>query len=192
MEEYGHAMKELAVKVMSLVVQSLGLSAGDYRWCDYETCGALQMNHYPSCPQPSQTMGMAAHTDSTLVTILYQGNVEGLHIQRNGKWMVVPALPNAFVVNLGDLMQVLSNGRYKSVLHRAMVNKTRQRLSFAYLWGPPLSAVVKPAPKLVDSKHPLLYKSLTWNEYLIAKAKYFNNALQLFALSYVKGEGGGY
>lgn len=178
-EEYERAMKDLASKLMALILESLGLKARDYSWGD-KNCAALQMNHYPSCPRPTQTMGMAEHTDSTLLTVLYQGSVQGLQIKRSdGMWIVVPAIPNAFVVNVGDLLQVLSNGRYKSVVHRA-VNNSKPRLSFAYLWGPPLTAVVEPAPQLVDSKHPLLYRALTWNEYLVARAKHFHRALEFF------------
>lgn len=179
-EEYDRAMKDLASKLMSLILESLGLRPRDYSWGREENCAALQMNHYPSCPRPAQTMGMAEHTDSTLLTVLYQGSVQGLQIKRSdGMWIVVPAIPNAFVVNVGDLLQVLSNGRYKSVVHRA-VNNSKPRLSFAYLWGPPLTSVVEPAPQLVDSKHPRLYRALTWNEYLVARAKHFDRALEFF------------
>nr|AHW42464.1 GA3ox2 [Pinus tabuliformis] len=178
-DEYDHAMKDLASKLMSLILESLGLRQRDYSWGG-DNCAALQMNHYPSCPRPAQTMGMAEHTDSTFLTVLYQGSVQGLQIKRSdGMWTVVPAIPNAFVVNAGDLLQVLSNGRYKSVVHRA-VNSIKPRLSFAYLWGPPLTAVIEPAPQLVDSKHPLLYRALNWNEYLVVRAKHFDRALEFF------------
>lgn len=191
-EEYDHAMKKLVKKMMSLIGRSLGLSTGDFmRWCRIHDenygkglqAGALQMNYYPPCPQPLRTMGLAPHTDSVCLTILYQGEVAGLQIQHRGEWVTVPAIPNALVVNVGDLLQILSNGRYKSRLHRAMANRSRSRLSIAYLWGPPPRDVIMPVPQLVDSNHPLLYKSLTWNEYLVAKALHFDQALQLFSYS---------
>ncbi|GLJ44147.1 hypothetical protein SUGI_0920810 [Cryptomeria japonica] len=188
-EEYEKAMKKLARKLFSVILQSLGIKGRHYaRWCeDEEGCaGALQMNHYPSSPCPSQTMGMAPHTDSALLTILYQGGVEGLQVKRSdGAWMLVPALPDAFVVNIGDLLQVISNGRYKSVVHR-VVNNRRDRFSSAYIWGPPLNAVIEPAAEVVDSKHPRLYRSLTWHEYLVARAKHFSTALQLFTTTPVE------
>jgi len=191
-EEYEHAMKNLVKKMMSLIGRSLGLSTADFmRRCRIQDenyakalqAGALQMNYYPPCPQPLRTMGLAPHTDSACLTILYQGEVAGLQIQHRGEWVTVPVIPNALVVNIGDLLQIISNGRYKSRLHRAVANRSRGRLSIAYLWGPPPRDVIMPVPQLVDSKHPLLYKSLTWNEYLVAKALHFDQALQLFSYS---------
>lgn len=189
-EEYEHAMKNLVKRMMSLIGRSLGLSTGDFmRRCRIQDdsygkalqTGALQMNYYPPCPQPLRTMGLAPHTDSACLTLLYQGEVAGLQIQHRGEWVTVPVIPNALIVNIGDLMQILSNGRYKSRLHRAVANRSRSRLSIAYLWGPPPRDVIMPVPQLVDSKHPLLYKSLTWNEYLVAKSLHFDQALQLFS-----------
>uniref|UniRef100_A0A0D6QR83 Fe2OG dioxygenase domain-containing protein n=1 Tax=Araucaria cunninghamii TaxID=56994 RepID=A0A0D6QR83_ARACU len=154
-----------------------------------ESFGVVQMNHYPVCWQPHRTMGMAPHTDSSLLTLLYQGGVEGLqfqlHRQRHEEWIVAPALPNGLVVILGDLIQVLSNGRYKSAVHRAVPNSRRSRISLAYIWGPSLNAVIKPSPDLVDSHHPLSYKAFTWSEYLRAKAVHFNTTLQFFKQSLV-------
>eukprot|EP00253_Pinus_taeda_P010360 PITA_10360 len=183
-EDYERALKKLAIKLMSLIGRTLGLNTGDSKWCDIEwdaTAGALQMNYYPPCPQPFRTMGMAPHTDSTLLTLLYQGQVEGLHFQlQDGRWIIVPGIANSLIVNMGDLLQVLSNGRCRSVVHRAVPNSRTSRLSIAYLWGPSSMAVIRPAPELIDTEHPLLYRPLTWNECLTAKRKHLYGALELF------------
>ena len=63
----------------------------------------LQMNNYPCCHWPTQTMGMTEHTDSTLLT----GSIQGLQIKRSDSmWIIVPAIPNAFFINVGYLLQV--------------------------------------------------------------------------------------
>lgn len=112
-EEYEKAMEKLARKLFSVILESLGIKGRQYwRWCEEgEGCGgALQMNHYPPSPCPSQTMGMAPHTDSALLTILYQGAIEGLQVKRShGAWTLVPAIPDAFVVNICDLLQVYNH-----------------------------------------------------------------------------------
>ncbi|KAA8541849.1 hypothetical protein F0562_023001 [Nyssa sinensis] len=182
-EEYEKEMKQLAGKLMWLMLGSLGITKEDVMWAgpngDFKgASAALQFNSYPACPDPDRAMGLAAHTDSTLLTILHQNNTSGLQVlrERTG-WVTVPPLPGTLVVNVGDLLHILSNGLYTSVLHRAVVNRTCHRLSIAYLYGPPPNVQISPLSKLVDPSHPPLYRPITWSEYLGTKAKHFNKAL---------------
>lgn len=171
-------MNKLANTLMWLILGSLGITMGDIKWELKEACPAIQLNSYPSCPDPDRAMGLAAHTDSTLFTILHQNNTSGLQVQKEGiGWVTVPPIPGTLVVNVGDLIHILSNGLYSSVLHRAMVNRTQHRLSIAYLFGPPSNVKISPLSKLIDNVHPPLYRPVTWSEYLGTKAKYFNKAL---------------
>ncbi|GMI72411.1 ARABIDOPSIS THALIANA GIBBERELLIN 3 BETA-HYDROXYLASE 1, GA REQUIRING 4, gibberellin 3-oxidase 1 [Hibiscus trionum] len=183
-KEYKQEMKKVAGRLMGLMLGSLGITAQqDIKWAgpkaDFtEASAALQLNYYPACPDPDRAMGLAEHTDSTLLTILYQNNTSGLQVLREGVgWIRVPPVPDALVINVGDLMHILSNGLFSSVLHRAMVNRTYHRLSIAYLYGPPSSVKISPHPKLVGPTQPPLYRPVTWNEYLNTKAKHFNKAL---------------
>ncbi|XP_057503783.1 gibberellin 3-beta-dioxygenase 1-like [Actinidia eriantha] len=182
-EEYEKAMKQLSNKLMWLMLGSLGIAQEDLKWAgpngDFKgASAAIQLNSYPACPDPDRAMGLAAHTDSTLLTILYQNNTSGLQVLREGTgWVTVPPVPGALVVNLGDLIHMLSNGLYQSVLHRVVVNRTRHRFSVAYLYGPPANVQISPLPKLVGPACPPLYRAITWAEYLGTKAKHFNKAL---------------
>ncbi|GFZ11819.1 gibberellin 3-oxidase 2 [Actinidia rufa] len=182
-EEYEKEMQELARRLIWLMLGSLDIAKEDVKWAgpkgDFKgACAAIQMNYYPACPDPDRAMGLAAHTDSTLLTILYQNNTSGLQVLRDGSgWVTVPPIPGALVVNIGDLLHILSNGSYPSVLHRAMVNRTQHRLSIAYLYGPPSNVQISPLSKLVGPAHPPLYRPVTWTEYLGTKAKHFNKAL---------------
>ncbi|KAJ1429093.1 Oxoglutarate/iron-dependent dioxygenase [Sesbania bispinosa] len=186
--QYEEAMKKLAGKVMWLMLTSLGISKEDLKWAGPRgefngACAALHLNSYPSCPDPDRAMGLAPHTDSTLLTILYQNNVSGLQVLREGAgWVTVPPLPGALVINVGDLLHILSNGLYPSVLHRVLVNRTRQRFSVAYLYGPPTNIQISPHVKLIGPSRPALYRPVTWNEYLGTKAKHFNKALSYVQL----------
>ncbi|MCL7041971.1 hypothetical protein MKW94_021105 [Papaver nudicaule] len=183
MEEYEKEMKLLAGRLMWLMLGSLGINKEDLQWAGPEgkfkdACGALQLNSYPACPDPDRAMGLAAHTDSTLLTVLYQNSTSGLQVTRDGgKWITVPPISGALVVNIGDLLHILSNGRYPSVLHRAVVNRKCHRLSVAYLYGPPMHVQISPLSKLVNLNNPPLYRPVTWSEYLGTKAKHFNKAL---------------
>ncbi|KAI3806882.1 hypothetical protein L1987_22800 [Smallanthus sonchifolius] len=187
-EEYKKEMNKLVNKLMWLILGSLGITKGDIKWASptgelKEACPVLQLNSYPACPDPDRAMGLAAHTDSTLLTILHQNNTSGLQVQREGTgWVTVPPIRGALVVNVGDLLHILSNGTYTSVLHRAIVNRTQHRLSVAYLYGPPSNVRISPLSKLTDSFHPPLYRPVTWSEYLGTKAKHFNKALSIVRL----------
>ena len=66
----------------------------------------MAANYYPECPQPDQAIGIPPHTDHGLVTLLIQNQMGGLQVQHKGKWVNWNGVPNAFVVNLGDQMQV--------------------------------------------------------------------------------------
>ncbi|KAK6162667.1 hypothetical protein DH2020_002508 [Rehmannia glutinosa] len=84
----------------------------------------------------------------------------------NGKWQSVPVIKEALIVQLGDQMEVLSNGRYKSVVHRAILNSVKKRLSIASLHSLAIDKKVIPAPELVDKQHPLSYKEGSFGDFL--------------------------
>lgn len=189
-ESYKTAMKDLADRLKWLMLGSLGITKDDIKWADPVEGGgsgssaALQLNSYPACPNPDRAMGMAAHTDSTILTILHQSNTSGLQIlqEGSGQWITVPPRRGALVINLGDLMHMLTNGAYQSVFHRVLVNRETRRLSMAYLYGPPKSAKIEPVRKLVGEGRLPMYKAITWKEYLGIKYKYFDKALEAVRL----------
>lgn len=77
----------------------------------------------------SNTFSLPAHSRPTVLTLLLQDEVPGLQLLINGHWIAANPIPNYFVINIGDQLQVLSNGRYKSVLHRAVVSSSKARIS---------------------------------------------------------------
>ncbi|XP_010249910.1 PREDICTED: gibberellin 3-beta-dioxygenase 1-like [Nelumbo nucifera] len=190
MDEYQKEMKQLSVRLLRLILSSLGLAREDLtKWVGpageftQGATTALQLNSYPACPDPNRTMGLAAHTDTSMFTILYQSNTSGLQIFRDGfGWVSVPPLAGALIVNVGDLLQILSNARFPAVLHRAVVNRTNQRLSIAYFYGPSTETRIMPLSKLIGPGDPPLYRSLTWKEYIGIKAKHLYRALSLVRL----------
>ncbi|XP_020115126.1 protein DMR6-LIKE OXYGENASE 1 isoform X2 [Ananas comosus] len=85
-----------------------------------------------------------------LVANCYPDDVEGLQIQHGDEWVTVEPVPDSLVVNIGDHFEIFSNGRYKSVLHRVLVNPAKLRISVASLHSLPIERVVGPSPDLVD------------------------------------------
>jgi len=68
------------------------------------------MNYYPPFPEPEKVIGLTNHSDASALTILLQLNqVEGLQIRKDGMWIPVKPLPDAFVINVGDMMEVNFN-----------------------------------------------------------------------------------
>ncbi|KAK3153277.1 hypothetical protein QOZ80_2BG0170150 [Eleusine coracana subsp. coracana] len=113
---------------------------------------SLRMTYYPPCKQADKVVGLSPHTDGTGLTLLLQVNdVQGLQIRKDGKWVVVNALNGAFIINCGDILEILSNGRYKSIEHRAMVHPTEERMSAAIFHQPRKDATVGPLPELVKN-----------------------------------------
>lgn len=189
MEEYSKHMQQLAQKLLRLILLSLGLNdenLGPIR----EMTAVLQLNSYPACPEPTRAMGLAPHTDSTLLTLLYQSDTSGLQVlrqttdtdddreQQSSRWVTVPPMSGALIVNVGDLFQILSNGRYKSAVHRAIVDRFRHRISVAYMCGPQKEAKISPLGKLVEAQGRAAYRAVTWPEYLSLKGKLFDMALE--------------
>ncbi|WCJ34418.1 2-oxoglutarate (2OG) and Fe(II)-dependent oxygenase superfamily protein [Euphorbia peplus] len=124
------------------------------------------VNMFPECPEPELTLGMPPHSDYGFLTLLLQDDVEGLQIQYKDKWLTVQPIPNAFVVNVGDHLEIFSNGRYKSVLHRVKVNSTKSRISVASLHTLPFNHMVKPWLKLIDEAHPRRYEDTNFYTFL--------------------------
>ncbi|MCL7048238.1 hypothetical protein MKW94_010640 [Papaver nudicaule] len=167
--EYCKRTREVAKELLKGMSESLGLEE-DYIEKVLETKSGLQIlivNLYPPCPQPELAMGMPAHSDHGLLTLLAQNEIGGLQIKHKGKWIAAKALPNSFMVNIGDHMEILSNGKYKSILHRVVVNNKATRLTVVTANGPSLDAEVTPAPSLVDfENHPPLYRGMKYKEYV--------------------------
>ncbi|CAL5189056.1 unnamed protein product [Lathyrus oleraceus] len=172
--QYREAFTEYAKEIGSLVRRLLGLISiglGLEEYCLLEKLGELprqraQANFYPPCPDPELTMGLTEHTDLNALTVLLQSEVSGLQVNKDGKWISVPFVPNAFVINLADQIQVLSNGRYKSVLHRAVTNNVSQRVSMAMFYGPSVDNTVGPIQVLIDEEHPPKYRNYRFSEFL--------------------------
>ncbi|PKI35633.1 hypothetical protein CRG98_044087 [Punica granatum] len=126
----------------------------------------MAVNYYPPCPEPELTYGLPGHTDPNALTILLQDqDVAGLQVLKEGKWLAVNPIPNAFVINIGDQLQALSNGRYKSVWHRAIVNVDKPRLSIASFLCPCDDALIRSPAALTEEGSGPVYRDYTYAEY---------------------------
>eukprot|EP01018_Ginkgo_biloba_P036152 Gb_28298 [translate_table: standard] len=163
---YCTQMHELLERLLGVITQSLGLSESYIKnqYGDYSQ--VMVCNYYPACPDPKSTLGVGRHTDPGWITALMQDDVGGLQVLHGGHWVLAKPIPNALVVNLGDALQILSNGKYKSAEHRGIVNGSRDRLSVVATYGPSLDNILRPASQLVDDLHPAVYRECLYEEYM--------------------------
>lgn len=107
MEAYSAELKNLAMKILNLMAKALGMEPDDMKVLFEEGWQSMRMNYYPPCPQPEVAIGLCPHSDAVGLTILLQINeMEGLQIKKDGMWVPVKSLPNAFVINFGDILEV--------------------------------------------------------------------------------------
>ncbi|GLT55719.1 hypothetical protein SLA2020_288150 [Shorea laevis] len=167
--EYGAEVVKLGGRLLKILSINLGLEE-DYLLNafggDENLGGCLRVNFYPKCPQPDLTLGLSPHSDPGGMTLLLPDvDVAGLQVRRNGNWITVKTVPDAFIVNMGDQIQVLSNAIYKSVEHRVIVNSAKDRVSLAFFYNPNSDLLIEPAKQLVTEERPALYKPMTFDEY---------------------------
>uniref|UniRef100_A0A0D9WDT9 Fe2OG dioxygenase domain-containing protein n=1 Tax=Leersia perrieri TaxID=77586 RepID=A0A0D9WDT9_9ORYZ len=179
LNEYVVAVRSMACNLLGLIAEGLGLREKDalVRLVSHEESDSmLRVNHYPPHPElklPLQLQGhgnltgFGEHTDPQIISVLRSNDTSGLEISlRDGSWASVPPDRNSFFVNVGDLLQVLTNGRFRSVRHRVMVSSPRPRVSVIFFAGPPPQERLVPLPWLVaeDGGH-RRYREFTWREY---------------------------
>ncbi|KAA8535184.1 hypothetical protein F0562_030187 [Nyssa sinensis] len=96
-----------------------------------------KFNLYPPCPRPDLTLGVKPHADASAITFLLQDKeVEGLQVMKDEQWFRVPIIPDALLINVGDQVEIMSNGIFKSPLHRVVLNSERERITVAVFCNP--------------------------------------------------------
>ncbi|MCL7045597.1 hypothetical protein MKW94_021298 [Papaver nudicaule] len=171
--EYAKQLRELATKIFSMLSLGLGLEEGRF---EKEVGGLeellmqLKINYYPKCPQPELALGVEAHTDISALTFIIHNMVPGLQVFYEEKWLTAKCVPDSIILHIGDTLEILSNGKYKSILHRGLVNKEKVRISWAVFCEPPKEKIVlQPLAELVTDSEPALFTPRTFAQHIQQK-----------------------
>ncbi|KAK7405394.1 hypothetical protein VNO78_06658 [Psophocarpus tetragonolobus] len=175
--DYMCAVRRMGCEILEMMAEGLNIeqkNAFSKLLMDKESDSVFRLNHYPPCPSEllglnnkkgENMVGFGEHTDPQIISLLRSNNTSGLQICLKDKtWISVPPDQNSFFVNVGDSLQVMTNGRFRSVRHRVLANGFKSRFSMIYFCGPPLSEKIAPLPSFTKDKESL-YKEFTWFEY---------------------------
>lgn len=170
--QYHEAMCGLYKTLRRGLALSLGLEPSYFEAKMRDPITIQRLIHYP--PQSGKideaVMGIGAHTDYGHMTILAQDDVGGLQVMnRDGVWVEAPLIENTFVINIGDLMQRLTNDIYLANLHRVVNISGRQRYSFPFFADADYDAQIAPIPSCVSAENPSRYAPVTCGEYKFSR-----------------------
>ncbi|KAJ7955068.1 2-oxoglutarate (2OG) and Fe(II)-dependent oxygenase superfamily protein [Quillaja saponaria] len=176
-ELYSKEARKLCQNLLKYIAISLGLKGDVFEKLFGVAVQAIRMNYYPPCSRPDLVLGLSPHSDGSALTVLQQrkGYSVGLQILKDEKWVPVQPIPDALVINIGDSIEVLTNGKYKSVEHRAVTHKEKDRLSIVTFYAPSYDVEIGPMQELVDENNPCKYRRYNHGEY---SKHYVTNKLQ--------------
>ena len=157
LEKYTSQMTRLAKKLIRLALMSVGIEdLGILNSFETPTIW-LRLLHYPPIPKssPKDLYGSAPHTDFGCLTILTQDGIGGLQVQtKNGDWIDVPKVEGSFVVNVGDMLNRLTNGILRSTPHRVINKSGKERFSCPFFFDPHVNTTIQPLKGTGKPKFP--------------------------------------
>ncbi|KAI4995263.1 hypothetical protein ZWY2020_035166, partial [Hordeum vulgare] len=165
-EKFTSQTRDVGKELLRLLCEGMGILA-DYFEGDLSGGNViLNINHYPSCLNPDKALGQPPHCDRNLITLLLPGAVNGLEVSYKGDWIKVDPAPNAFVVNFGQQLEVVTNGLLKSIEHRAMTNSALARTSVATFIMPTQECLIGPAKEFLSKENPPCYRTTMFRDFM--------------------------
>ncbi|KAJ3690560.1 hypothetical protein LUZ61_019724 [Rhynchospora tenuis] len=167
MGKYAVEIRRVALDILDAIFQSLGLHQAYIREKLEQGMQFLAVNSYPQSTKPGVTVGLAPHSDYGFITLILP-SCPGLEVMEHHtkSWKTVLQPSDALHVHVGDHLEVLSNGIFRTLVHRAVLNGETSRVSVASIHGFPMDEKVKSAGELLDEEHPRLYRESSFKDFL--------------------------
>ncbi|XP_057787224.1 gibberellin 2-beta-dioxygenase 6 isoform X1 [Salvia miltiorrhiza] len=142
LEEYGAHQTRLAKAIFKGMAENLDFPPPKSTSYLSPATGIIRVYRYLRCPAAERRWGIHEHTDSSVLSIIHQDQVGGLQVFKNNQWLDVEPIHDTLIVNLGDMMQAMSDDEYVSVTHRVKVNRVKERVSIGYFVFPAEDGVI--------------------------------------------------
>ncbi|KAL1299182.1 hypothetical protein HN51_043601 [Arachis hypogaea] len=157
--EYTERLKLLNEVILKGMAKSLNLEEYSLlKECGDKDTMLLRFNYYPPCPMADHVLGLKPHADGSTVTYLLQDKeVDGLQVLKDNRWFKVPIISDALLINVGDQVEIMSNGIFRSPIHRVVVNEEKDRLTIAMFFTPDPEKEIGPIEQLVNESRPKSY-----------------------------------
>ncbi|CAI9781834.1 unnamed protein product [Fraxinus pennsylvanica] len=146
-EKYVEAARELLNGLLQALAESLSLDEHTFLQYFEEEKSEInvRVNYYPPSPRPDLTLGITPHSDASALTLLLQfDSSNGLQVFKGNEWITVKLPNEGLLVSIGDLMEIMSNGRVRSPWHRVVNQMDMDRFSVALFYNPPLEKEIEP------------------------------------------------
>ncbi|KAM7487774.1 hypothetical protein LguiB_025258 [Lonicera macranthoides] len=155
-------------ELMGILSEGLGMKREKLKELSCLEARVQADHYYPYCPQPDLTLGLGSHMDPGVLTVLVQNEVVGLQVKCGEDWVDVDPLPGALVINIGDILQIMSNDEYKSVEHRVLANAfDAPRISVTTFFNPSLRENnYGPLPELISPEKPARYGQVIYSDFM--------------------------
>ncbi|KAI5311742.1 hypothetical protein L3X38_040915 [Prunus dulcis] len=162
LQEYSERMREMGIQLLRGISKSLGL----------EECYMEKKISWNLATIFWDQISINLCRVARMIRIRLGSFLIETLIKHQGKWLNADFPPSSIGVLVADHIEILTNGKYKSLLHRVALNTEVERLSLPFFFGPSLDAIVKPEPEFVDDHNPPSYRQMTYKEYLESNSRY--------------------
>jgi isopenicillin N synthase-like dioxygenase len=173
LEDYALACHRLALQLIAICCEALGADRDTLeRHFQSGHSSFLRLNHYPCTDPlagtdapPAGLYGISQHSDAGAITVLLQDELAGLQVLRDSSWVDVTPVAGTLTINIGDMLQVWSNDRYRAPLHRVRSSSEMARYSAAYFCNPDYNTIVAPLSPTVSTAEAAHYQPISWAKF---------------------------